>query len=226
MFQKHADKKENGTKEEKEAAGQRSGEKDQAPAGHAGHSHGTRDHVKDLESRLAEITQELENKKDESDKNLELAKRIKAEFENYKKRVNKDYEENIKLANEDLMTELFPVVHLFENALKAHGDEDAKFKSFHSGIELLWKELKKVLEKNGLVEIAPEKGAKFDPSECEAVLVEESDKHREDVVLELLEKGCRISNKLIKPARVKVGKPAKHAPDEGTREPDSTSPKD
>ncbi|MDD5067573.1 MAG: nucleotide exchange factor GrpE [bacterium] len=162
------------------------------------------------EENIEQHKKKLEEKTKESHHNLELAKRIKAEFENYKKRIAKDHEENIKLANEDLMTELFPVMICFENALKKNDLQDEKFKSFYTGIELIYKEMSKILAKYGLTEISPCHGEKFDPAVCEGVLAEESDKFKEDVILELLEKGCRISNKLIKPARVKVGKPAQH----------------
>lgn len=209
MFRKQqeTEKTEKETKEESPAAGTKKEGKETADE--AGHS----PRIRELEKQLEKTARELEQKKEEADKNLEMAKRLKAEFENYKKRMVRDYEENIRLANEELITKLFPVLQLLENALKTCDTRDEKIRSFHDGLELIWKELKKVLEHSGMTEIAPAKGEKFDPSACEAVMVEESGEHHEDVILELLEKGCRISNKLVRPARVKVGKPAAKTPD-------------
>lgn len=161
----------------------------------------------ELEAEIEKLKKEVEVKGTEAKENKEIAQRIKAEFDNYKKRIIKDYEENIKLASEGLIRDLIPVLDNFERALTINNIMDEKFKSFYSGIELVSKKFKDIMTNNGLKEITPDKGTEFDPTYHDAVIVETGADYKTEVVLELLEKGYLISRKLIRPAKVKVGKP-------------------
>lgn len=145
----------------------------------------------------------LDEKQIESEKIKELTgmlQRTQAEFDNYRKRIEKQKEEICVFANEGLIKELLGVLDNFELALsKIEGDND-----FVKGVELIYGQLFEVLKSKGLQKIEA-KGKKFDPEEHEALLQEESQGEK-GIVLEELQKGYKINNKIIRAAKVKVSK--------------------
>ncbi|MBU1078695.1 MAG: nucleotide exchange factor GrpE [Spirochaetes bacterium] len=160
---------------------------------------------KPKEPDIKSLKHQLDSKKREAEENKEIAQRIKAEFDNYKKRVIKDYDDNIKLANETLITRLLAVIDAFERALSLDNIQDEKLKSFYQGSELIYKQFMNILNEEGLKEIAPAKEELFDPSIHQAVLAEDLDDLKDHIVLEVFEKGYKLSDKLLRAAKVKVG---------------------
>ncbi len=156
--------------------------------------------------KLSILKHKLEEKFKEVEENKELALRIKAEFDNYKKRVLKEDDEKICLANESLIRRLLSVVDTFERALNIEKKEDEKFISFYNGIQLIYKQLLDIFLESGLTVISPEKGDLFDPAVHEAVMMEDVKGHKNDIVLEVLEKGYKLSARLLRAAKVKVGR--------------------
>lgn len=124
---------------------------------------------------------------------LEDLQRLQAEFENYQKRIETEKESFQKFANEDLIIELLNVLDNFELSLKHCKDK---------GIGIIYSQLKSILEKNGLKEISAK--GKFDPKLHE-VLVQEKGKE-DDVIIEELQKGYILNDKVIKPSKVKISK--------------------
>jgi molecular chaperone GrpE len=151
----------------------------------------------------------------EAEKQAENAKKemlyLRAEFDNYKKRMLKEQSDSIRLANKGLISELLDVVDLFDRALlhsaplKADGSAEAK--SFVSGIEMTHHQLKGLLNRFG-VEFIGTVGEKFDPEKHEAISQKDVPEDQVDTVLEVFQKGCQLHGKLLKPARVVVGKKA------------------
>jgi molecular chaperone GrpE len=137
-----------------------------------------------------------------------------AEFENFRKRMFREREEGVRYANAALLADLIPVIDDFERALRSVADT-RDFASLHSGLELIERQLVSVLERNwGLKRFSPQSGPageKFDPEKHEAVAVEETPAAGEPVVLENYQKGYYLHDRVLRPAKVKVSKPAQTA---------------
>jgi molecular chaperone GrpE len=137
-----------------------------------------------------------------------------AEFENFRKRMFREREEGVRYANATLLGDLIPIIDDFERALRSAADS-RDFASLHSGLELIERRLVSVLERNwGLKRFSPQSGPageRFDPEKHEAVAVEESPAAGEPVVLENYQKGYYLHDRVLRPAKVKVSKPAQTA---------------
>ena len=126
--------------------------------------------------------------------------RLAADFDNYKKRVARENAELTRRATERLVKELLPVLDDLERALQAAEDhEEAKLED---GVRLVHRALAEVLRKEGVEEIAAE-GA-FDPHVHEALLTQPGDGVETGDVLQVLQKGYRLGDKVVRPARVIV----------------------
>ena len=138
----------------------------------------------------------------ERDEHLNDLKRVAAEFENYRKRVLRDQESLVARAHERLVKELLPVLDDLERALAAAEEhEEAKLEE---GVRLVHRELADALEREGLAEI--ETAGVFDPHVHEALLSQPSDK-QEGSVLEVVQKGYRLGDRVLRPARVVIAAP-------------------
>ena len=135
----------------------------------------------------------------ERDEHLNDLKRVAADFENYRKRVARDQESLGARAHERLVKELLPVLDDLERALAAAEEhEEAKLEE---GVRLVHRSLEDALRREGLAEI--ETNGQFDPHVHEALLSQPSDAE-EGSVLEVLQKGYRLGDRVIRPARVIV----------------------
>jgi len=132
----------------------------------------------------------VENKEQEY---LEKLQRQQAEFENFRKRTEKEKQEIITNANANLISELLPVLDHFELALKHNKDK---------GITMIYEELNDILKTNG-VKVIDTKGI-FNPRLHEGVLTAEGDKG--GVILEEIQKGYLLNDKLLRASKVKVSK--------------------
>jgi molecular chaperone GrpE len=135
----------------------------------------------------------------ERDEYLNDLKRVAAEFENYRKRVLRDQESLVARAHERLVKELLPVLDDLERALAAAEEhEEAKLEE---GVRLVHRELKAALDREGLAEI--DTSGVFDPHVHEALLSQPSEAE-EGSVLEVLQKGYKLGDRVLRPARVVV----------------------
>jgi molecular chaperone GrpE len=133
---------------------------------------------------------------------LDDLKRLAAEFENYKKRTAREQASLSTRATERLVKELLPIVDDLERALEAAEEhEEAKLEE---GVRLVHRQLAAALEREGLAEI--ETSGKFDPHVHEALLSQPSDAD-EGNVIEVLQKGYRLGDRVLRPARVVVSAP-------------------
>jgi len=130
----------------------------------------------------------------------ETLQRLQAEFENYKKRVDREKTEFCVFAKADFIRKILPFVDTFEIALK---NKD-KCSDFIKGMELMYVELVSLLEKEG-VKPVDALGKKLDPTLHDVLLTEKSDK-AEGTILEELQKGYMLNNKVLRHAKVKVAK--------------------
>jgi molecular chaperone GrpE len=156
----------------------------------------TRTELEEQVSSLEERAALLEKARDE---HLDDLKRVAAEFENYRKRVARDQESLAARAHERLVKELLPVLDDLERALQAA--EEHQEAKLEEGVRLVQRELTEALAKEGLVEI--ETNGRFDPHVHEALLTQPSDKD-EGAILEVLQKGYRLGDRVLRPARVVI----------------------
>ena len=146
----------------------------------------------ELEEQLAEVERER-------DEYLNDLKRVAADFENYRKRVARDQEGLFARAHERLVKELLPVLDDLERALEAAAQhEEAKLEE---GVRLVHRELVEALAREGLVEV--ETDGQFDPHVHEA-LVSQPSEQEDGSVIEVLQKGYRLGDRVLRPARVVV----------------------
>jgi len=126
--------------------------------------------------------------------------RLAADFENYKKRAARERQEYVVLANERLVKDLLPILDDLERALNAAEEhEEAKLEE---GVRLVHRSLASLLERNGLTEI--DASAKFDPHVHEALLSQPAEDKESGDVLDVIQKGYKLGDRVVRPARVIV----------------------
>ena len=138
----------------------------------------------------------------ERDAHLNDLKRVAADFENYRKRVAREREEYVAHANARLLAELLPVLDDLERALAAA--EEHQEAQLEEGVRLVHRELEAALQREGLAEI--ESNGRFDPHVHEALLSQPSEQE-EGSILEVVQKGYRLGDRVVRPARVVVAAP-------------------
>jgi len=154
------------------------------------------DESRPVEEEVEEIVEEPAAEPAPDDSYLRLA----ADFDNYRKRVAREHAELTARANERLVNELLPVLDDLERALEAAAEhEEAKLEE---GVQLVHRSLASLLERHGLTEIGTE-GA-FDPHVHEALLAQPAEGAEEGSVLQVLQKGYKLGDKVLRPARVIV----------------------
>ncbi|HKF15387.1 MAG TPA: nucleotide exchange factor GrpE [Gaiellaceae bacterium] len=160
------------------------------------------DEVRTDEERAEEAVEEvdeLEAIQKERDELLDTLQRVQAEFDNYRKRAARDQQSLVARAHERLVKELVPVLDDLERALEAaEAHEEAKLEE---GVALVTRSFADVLRKEGLEEI--ETDGKFDPHVHEALLSQPSEAE-EGSVIAVLQKGYRLGDRVIRPARVVI----------------------
>lgn len=147
---------------------------------------------------------EVEKLKSELEKEKKEYLFLMAEFDNFRKRTLKEKSELIKNAAESAFKGLLPIVDDFERALKAsEGSEDAN--AMREGMELIYKKLKKYMEQNGVKEMDPD-DREFDADKHEAIsVVPVPDENQKGKILDTVEKGYMINDKVLRHAKVVVG---------------------
>jgi molecular chaperone GrpE len=156
-----------------------------------------------------EDVDETEALRNENEELIDTLQRLQAEFDNYRKRAARDQESLVARAHERLVKELLPVLDDLERALvAAEQHEEAKLED---GVRLVHRALADALQREGLAEI--ETNGKFDPHVHEALLTQPSEAE-EGSVLEVLQKGYRLGDHVLRPSRVVVAGP-KETPADG-----------
>ena len=138
----------------------------------------------------------------ERDELFDRLQRLAAEFDNFRKRAAREQGEVVARANERLVKELLPVLDDLGRALEAAAEhEEGKLEE---GVRLVHRSLGSLLEREGLAEI--ETDGKFDPHVHEALLAQPSEL-QEGSILEVIQKGYRLGQRVLRPARVVVSAP-------------------
>ncbi len=170
------------------------------------HDHHNHDSEKHKGKRGKKKDASSEEKKKESDEEISILKdkllRLQADFENFRKRVLREKADVYVRANEDIISELLPVLDHLDIALesvKTHNTPDA----FIKGFELVSEQMLFVLKKFGLDQI-DSKTHKFDPNMHEAITRLESAEHPEDTILKHVRKGYTLGGKLLRASQVVI----------------------
>lgn len=138
--------------------------------------------------------------------------RLAADFENYKKRAARERQEYVQLANERLIAELIPILDDLERALIA--GEQHEEAQLEEGVSLVHRSLARLLERHGVTPI--ETDGKFDPHVHEALLSRPSEAE-EGSVIDVVQRGYKLGERVVRPARVVIAAPpsAAHVEPEG-----------
>lgn len=151
-----------------------------------------------------------ENLEDDSQKDEDKEKlqelnnkfiRLQADFINYRNRVEREKKSLYASATEDIILQLLPVLDNFERALNNIEKDNA----YYEGIKMIYNQMINVLTNNGLKEIEC-LGETFDPNFHHAIFMEECEDKDEGTIIEVLQKGYMLNEKVIRPSMVKVAK--------------------
>jgi molecular chaperone GrpE len=154
------------------------------------------------EQALSAEDTELEALRNENEELIDTLQRLQADFDNYRKRAARDQESLVARAGERIVKDLLPILDDLERALEAaEQHEEAKLED---GVQLVHRQLEQLLEKEGLALV--ETDGQFDPHVHEALLTQPSDAD-EGSVIEVLQKGYRLGDRVLRPARVVVAGP-------------------
>ena len=163
---------------------------------------------KNKDSKLLEEIEALKlTNKQLSDENISLIEKVKiaqAESINYRRRKDEETNQLLKYANQDLIMELILVVDNFERAIKLDdNDLTDEVSKFLAGFKMMYANLTEILKKFGVEEIN-RVGEKFDPNQEQALLTDTVEDMEDEVVIEVLLKGYKLKEKVIRPASVKI----------------------
>jgi molecular chaperone GrpE len=144
--------------------------------------------IEELELKLEEMSQ----------KNL----RLQADYDNFRRRTREEQAASLKYKSQSLLEQLLPALDNFERALKTEAvNEQAK--TLIQGMEMVYRQLSDALKQEGLTEI-PAVGEKFDPNLHQAVMQVEDSEYESNTIIEELQKGYMLKDRVIRPAMVKV----------------------
>jgi molecular chaperone GrpE len=131
--------------------------------------------------------------------------RQQADFENIRKRLERDRQEFQKFAHEDVIVDLLDVLDDLERSVEAAEAKQENFEVFLKGIEMILAHLYELLRRKGVTPVVA-KGQKFDPNCHEALMQTETTEHEDGEVIEELQKGYRLNDRVIRTAKVRVAK--------------------
>ena len=156
----------------------------------------SRSNTNKVKNQINDLKTEL---KEEEDKYL----RLFAEFENYKKRTTKERIELYKTAGQEVIGSLLPVLDDFSRAIKE--SKKMKNSSDFIGLELIYNKFNDILKTNGLLDLEVNKGDSFDPELHEAISQIKTDKKDSGKIIDIIEKGYKLGDKIIRFPKVVVG---------------------
>ncbi len=155
-------------------------------------------------TKIEKLKKEIKDLQKQNEEYLDKLLRFKAEFENYKKRMIKEQSRAINYASETIIHRLLPIVDDLDRALAAtESEQDAQ--KIIDGVKLTHKDIKNLLEEHSVCEINP-LGEPFNPEQHEAVFTQDSDKHDENCVIQVIQKGYTLNGKIVRPAKVAICK--------------------
>lgn len=150
----------------------------------------------------AALERQLEEQRRLADENYQRYLRTQADFDNFRRRSRQEKEEFAKYAAAKLIEELLPVIDNFDRALAVSKD-NRDFDGLYKGVDMIYRQMDQVLVQEGLQPIESV-GKPFNPEYHQAVMQVQSDEYEEGIVVEELQKGYMIKDKVLRVAMVKV----------------------
>jgi molecular chaperone GrpE len=150
------------------------------------------------------IDPELQAARDEAEANFARYQRLAADFENYKRRTRQELGDRTQYANEELLRKLLPILDNLRRAMD-HAPEGVD-RNWFDGLRMVMRQFEDTLQAQGISTI-PSVGEKFDPSKHEAIASEETDEHEEGTIVEEMQPGYRLHERVLRPTLVKVAHP-------------------
>lgn len=165
--------------------------------------------VKNKEEKLKEkFEDKIERLEKERDEYLRGWQRVQADYKNREKEIEEYKKSVIKFANSDLIKDILPVLDGYDMARSNKDQWEGVDSNWRMGIEYLFSQLSKVLESNG-VEVFGNEGEVYNPNLHEAIEMidlKDEEKDKDDKIISVIQKGYKIGEKILRPARVRVGK--------------------
>ena len=155
-----------------------------------------------LNEEMLKLEEEINTLTDQNKGLVEKVKLAQAELINYRKRKDEETEGLLKYANTGIITEILPIIDTFEKVLNKDNVSD-ELKNYLVGFKMIHKNLCDILKKYGVEEIN-RVGQVFDPNLEQALLVDNDPSKEDDIVLEVLLKGYKLKDRVIRPASVKI----------------------
>lgn len=153
-------------------------------------------------ANVEDVTGEFEKLRVEAEEHQQRLLRVQADYDNFRRRTVKEKEELAKYASSVLITQLIPVIDNFERALTT-GDENANSSAYAKGVEMIFRQFMDVMSAEGLTPMNSV-GEAFNPEYHQAIMQVESDEYEEGIVVEEIQKGYLLKDKVLRPAMVKV----------------------
>lgn len=158
----------------------------------------------DLRREIDELRQELAQQQSKAEEYLDGWQRARAEFANYKKRVERDQAQAYQTAAGTILKRYLEVIDDLERALK-NRPKEGEGMAWASGVELIYNKLLSILESEGVRQFRSD-GQDFDPNFHEAVTSEDSDAHESGQIIEVLQQGYLLGERVLRPALVRVAR--------------------
>ena len=170
---------------------------------------------KAADSELEALRSQLEEQQARADRCLANWQRAEADLANLRRRTEQERAELARFANASLIAKLLPIVDDFDRAIEAMPQKEG-LESWIEGVKLIDHKLRSLLEQEGVTAIEA-LGREFDPHVHEAVLREDGEGDV-DVVVEELQKGYRLHDRVLRPAMVKVGRRSSRSDQDNKKE--------
>lgn len=161
-------------------------------------SHSAEETTENVVEEIDELTLLKQQLEEEENKAI----RLRADFENYKRRVQLDKEADYKYRAQSVLSDILPVLDNFERALAVETTTE-ETASLVKGVEMVYRSLLDAVSKEGLEQIEAE-GVPFDPNFHQAVMQEKDDSKDSGIVLQELQKGYKLKDRILRPSMVKV----------------------
>ena len=157
-----------------------------------------------LNNEMLKLEEEISTLTEDNKNLLAQVKLAQAELVNYRKRKDEETANLMKYANQDLISELITIVDNFERAIKqASGSTNSEVSKYLTGFQMMYTNLVSILEKFGVSEIN-RVGEVFDANLEQAMVAESNPEMEDEIVIEVLQKGYKLKDRVIRPASVKI----------------------
>lgn len=164
----------------------------------------TKEELKECDNKNIELENKLEEYKKKSEEYYEQLLRLKAEFENYRKRIDREKKDLIDWGKYDMIHRILPVFEMMQMA-KSHINDNSDIENLKQGLNMIFAEFEKFFKEQGVKEIDM-LNKTYDPMLCEIVGIVETDIGEDGKVVEIVQPGYTVADRLLRPAKVKITK--------------------